>query len=879
MSFCLNGYACAACGGFPEGGCRWAVYGDGLLSFNQCTERIAVVDFSKKVGKSLTAKQLEPTKIYDSLDRASDKGPLRPAQESILADWHASRRADRDLVVKLQTGQGKTLIGLLMLQSKLNEGRGPAAFLCADRFLVQQTQKQAREFGFKNIVDEPDSEEFSSGRSILINTVDKLFNGISRFGTRAQSVDVGTILLDDAHACADSIRQAFTISLPRGHDCYTAILDLFIDDLEVQGPGTLADIKNGNFDAFLPIPYWSWKEKVADVTRFLARKTDDNKIKFPWALIKDELPECQCVISGFGLEIAPRLPLLEVFGSYWRAKHRIFMSATITNDAFLVKGLNIAPKAISQPLTYSAEKWYGEKMILIPSSADEGLTRDRIVDHFAKPGARRTGGVVALTPSFKAQSNWAARGAEAVDRNTINSGIQRLYNRDFVKTLALANKYDGIDLPDDTCRILIIDSKPFSEGLLDRYQDSCRPLSESTLLKEARTIEQGIGRGVRGQRDYCVVVLIGASLIRAMRTGQSKLNFSEMTHKQIEIGIAIADLARDEIAEGVDPLSALDSLVKQCLTRDEGWKSFYSQEMESVAVNPTQPALLDMFAAELTAEHAYRDGEPERAIEELQKLIDKFIPADSKDDRGWYVQDMARYKHAVSATEANLLQIKAHKMNHSLMRPQSGMVIEQLKVHQKRVEEVRSWLKSFESNEAMMLAAEEITTKLSFGTQADKFEDGVHQLGIALGFSSQRPDKDWRSGPDNLWALRDGHYLLIECKSEVDLGREAIYKTETGQMNNACAWFKQNYPAAVAKKVMIIPSKQLGEGAGFTESVQIMRRPNLKRLTTSFKAFCSEFKQLDLHSLSDSKIQQILEQHRLAIDNILNDYYEEPLNP
>ena len=73
-----------------------------------------MVDFAKRVGRAVTAKQLEPEKIYDSLDRASDKGPLRPAQAVILAEWHANHRDDRDLIVKLQTGQGKTLIGLLI---------------------------------------------------------------------------------------------------------------------------------------------------------------------------------------------------------------------------------------------------------------------------------------------------------------------------------------------------------------------------------------------------------------------------------------------------------------------------------------------------------------------------------------------------------------------------------------------------------------------------------------------------------------------------------------------------------------------------------------------------------------------------------------------
>lgn len=737
--------------------------------------------------------------------------------------------------------------------------------------------KQAREFGIKNIVNDPDSAEFLTGQSILVNTVDKLFNGLSQFKLRAQSIPVGTLLLDDAHACADSIREAFTISLPRTHDCYTPILDLFNDELEVQGPGTLAEIRNGNFEALLPIPYWAWHQKYQDVTRFLAKRLEDNRIKFPWALIKDELAECQCVISGGGVEIAPRLPLLEMFGSYWKAQHRIFMSATITNDAFLIKGLNIAPSAITNPLTYAGEKWYGEKMVLIPSLTDESLTREKMVSHFGLSGNRRLGGYVALTPSFKKQTDWSKAGAEPINKNNIDVGIQRLYERDFARTLVLVNKYDGIDLPDDTCRVLVIDGKPFAEGLLDRYQDGCRATSEATLLKQARTIEQGMGRAVRGQRDYCVVILAGTSLVRAMRTGHAKAHFSNMTHKQIDIGLTVAQLAKEEIHDGAEPLMVIDKLIKQCLERDEGWKEFYTQEMDTLEVKVTSPAMLEFFSAELRAERLFQSGSPDGAISELQDLIDQHIDSNNREDRGWYLQEMARYKFPTSATESNDLQIQAHKINRSLMRPKTGMIVEKLVVNQVRVENIRTWIAQFEGTEALLLAVDEICANLTFGRHADAFEGALHEMGVALGFACQRPDKEWREGPDNLWALRDAHYLLFECKSEVDSSRDVIYKAETGQMNNSCAWFKQYYPGSVVMRILIIPTKTLGPGAGFNESVEIMRKGKLKSLVANFKRFFQDFKQLDLKNIPDSRIQKAIEEHSLGLDSLLGRYSESPL--
>ncbi len=74
-----------------------------------------MIDFKQRLAGKKVQKQVDPLSLYDTLDRAHDKGPLRPAQFSVLKDWFAHHRATRDVIVKLHTGQGKTLIGLLML--------------------------------------------------------------------------------------------------------------------------------------------------------------------------------------------------------------------------------------------------------------------------------------------------------------------------------------------------------------------------------------------------------------------------------------------------------------------------------------------------------------------------------------------------------------------------------------------------------------------------------------------------------------------------------------------------------------------------------------------------------------------------------------------
>lgn len=191
-----------------------------------------MVDFTKRLGSSTTEKVVDPVKLYDTLDRASDKGPLRPAQVSVLQDWFDKGQNERDVIVKLHTGQGKTLIGLLILQSRLNAKQSPCVYLCPDNFLIDQTCEQARQFGIKVTTAEDDlPDNFLNGQAILVTSVQKVFNGRTKFGLHRQSIPVNTMLMDDAHACSDRIREACKIKIPKSEPAYHSLLQMFSSDL------------------------------------------------------------------------------------------------------------------------------------------------------------------------------------------------------------------------------------------------------------------------------------------------------------------------------------------------------------------------------------------------------------------------------------------------------------------------------------------------------------------------------------------------------------------------------------------------------------------------------------------------------------------------
>ena len=95
-----------------------------------------MIDFKKRLSSKEPEKIINPIDLYGTLDRKSETGPLRPAQEYVLNEWFSKRYNDDNLIVKLHTGEGKTLIGLLMLLSKLNNEDGPCLYILFSIFLV-----------------------------------------------------------------------------------------------------------------------------------------------------------------------------------------------------------------------------------------------------------------------------------------------------------------------------------------------------------------------------------------------------------------------------------------------------------------------------------------------------------------------------------------------------------------------------------------------------------------------------------------------------------------------------------------------------------------------------------------------------------------------
>ncbi|MCL6381626.1 DEAD/DEAH box helicase [Pectobacterium odoriferum] len=834
-----------------------------------------MVDFNKRLKNKAAPRKTNPVEIYDSLDRRSETGPLRPSQELVLSQWYTRHKNSKNNIIKLHTGEGKTLIGLLLLLSKINSNQGPCLYVCPNIYLSEQVKIEALKFGIP-ICDIGDKnelpEEFLNGTRILITYVQKVFNGKTIFGLGNQSADIGAIILDDSHACIDSIKNSLTIKVTKGHALYKKAMSIFGEDIKDQGEGSFLEIEAEDYNTMLPIPYWSWHDKREEITRAIIESKNDDEIKFTWPVIKDQIGSCQAFISGHVLEISPTLMPIESFSSFSRAKNRILMSATTQDDSFFIKGLGFDVESVSNPISNPNLKWSGEKMIIIPSLISEELDRDSVINWLAKSNESRTFGIVFLVPGFSKKKQYEKLGAHVATSTNIFNTVKSLKEGEFTRAVVFANRYDGIDLPDNSCRILTMDSKPYFDSLLDRYEEDCRVESDILNIRIAQKVEQGLGRSVRGEKDYSIIVLVGGDLVKFVKSPNSSKYFSSQTRKQIEIGIQVASFATED-ADDETPYHTLVNLMNQVLARDEGWKDYYSEEMDGIDSEGEKKGIYSIIKKEYEAERQFSIGEYAMACEIMQGLCDKF--SSSPSEKGWYLQQLARYKYRTSKVESNQIQKSAFQNNLHLLKPKEGISYRKIEfVNQSRIERIRTWIGGFADYQEMMISLDGILQNLSFGMPSEKFESALMEIGEAIGFISQRPDKEIKKGPDNLWCGVENQYILLECKNEVDENRTEISKHEAGQMNSHSAWFESIYGESKCKRIIIIPTIKLSYHADFTHHVEVMRRNKLNKLKTNVKGFFKEFAQYVMHNVSDQKIQQLIDTHELDIQSLTRCYSE-----
>lgn len=832
------------------------------------------LDWSR-IGTGDREPLLHPREIFAALTNRP-WSYLRQEQGEVLEGWF-KRRNDRDVVIKQNTGGGKTAAGLLIAQSTLNEGIGKAVYLAPDTYLASQVREQARNLTLATCED-PNDMAFRSQQAILVTTFQKLINGMSVFGVVGdgrERIDLGLVVVDDAHAALATTEGQFRLTIPAQHPAYEALLRMFAADLQHQSAKGWQDILAGDYSAAVRIPFWSWADRQSEVMALLHPYRKDPGFKFEWPLIAEDLKLCAATVTSRGVEVRPPCPPISMIPAFARAARRVYLTATLSDDSVLVTDLDADPKLVARPVTPGRASDLGDRMILAPIALNPSLDDEAVrvmAGQFAL-GDRDGDGVedstpinvVVLVPSDKAAEAWKPY-TDRIHHVGQMAAVVAELKAGHVGLVVLVNKYDGIDLPRDACRLLILDGIPRPMDAVERREAVALANSPARLAREVQRIEQGMGRGVRDSDDHCAVLLLGANLGVATSDPLHLSLFSPATRAQLGLSRDIADQIK---GEGLDGIRAA---LGACLGRDPQWLERSRRVLAEVRYAETSIVRPEAVAARGAFDLASA-GQTGAAAERLQRTMNEL-----RDDalRGWMTEQKAAYLHLTDAGAAQRVLAGAVHDNGFVLKTAAGTPPEKIRAAAVQARAAAQFLgETYDDGRLLVLGVRALLEQIVWDEERTNDAEAAWQrLGEHLGFTSTRPEKLYGTGPDNLWALTGDRHAVTELKTGCTT--DTIVKKDLDQLGGSVRWDHEQHPGVDALAVMVHPSRALDPKAIAVPGMRVITPQRLEDLKTAVVAVAVALGDGPGRWKDEQAVAAQLTHHRLTAGALFQAYAEAP---
>lgn len=824
-----------------------------------------MVDFNKLRSQSQRAAPIDPLEIFRRMPKPQGINDLYTSQAEVLEAWF-KRKDERDTVVKLHTGGGKTLVGLLMAQSTLNELKEPVLYLAPTNQLVKQTLEKAHALGITAVPyvrGKPLADDFVNCKGIMVSSYKALFNGFSKFGVRGSGMPVkaGAVILDDAHVAFSEVRESFTLEVKAKDDRerYDALCTLFRAAFKnMDRLGTFDDTVSGLSNVVVEVPYWAWHEQI-DAARGLLRG-DEEDTPYAWPLLRDNLHLCHALISSHAFTVTPVLPLVNTFPTFADAQRRIYMSATIADDSEIVRTFDADPRQVNDALTSRSLAGISERMILIPNLMKFDFNSIQVTKALLKQVASKNLGAVVLLPSNFAAKAWedVAEFAEGSDK--VEAKVQALQARTTSGPVVFANRYDGIDLPGDSCRLLVMEGLPAGTSDYELLRAATLYGGATISRMLAQRIEQGIGRGARGAGDHCVVLLVGSDLAGWIAKDANFRLLTSATRAQLDMGSTVSKEVKD--------VNDLANTITMSIRRDTGWVEYHADTLaENVKQETADPKRFDAAAAERKAFNNWADGYYDKAIAKLDQVTSNKEALDDQ-TRGWLLQLAGRIAHNWGQNDrSDELQRSAFSANRNLLRPRVMPPYRPLPMPGAQGAAIAYQLRGYRMRRGLLQQFEQVVSKLNANASANQFEQALADLGKMIGLSTERHD-DGGEGPDVLWLLPTKIAWILEAKSR-KLDKNPLTKDEHGQLLVAQQWFDKNYDGYTSLRVVVHPTNKATPAAAAHDSYALTL-DRLNALVADARVLLTELCESQLTDIElEGQCQQLIERSSIRADKLI----------
>lgn len=784
----------------------------------------------KKKQKQTTVPRT-PDQLFHDLPRRRHAS-LFDHQGQILRNYLDEAVEETDVAFQLPTGSGKTLVGLLLAEWRRRKFNEKVVYLCPTRQLVKQVASEALEKigltvepytgGSKHYTPAARSS-YENISSVAVTTYSSLFN------TNPFFRDADVIILDDVHTSENYIAKLWTLQVNRFVDeeatIFRSIAGVLRNVLDPMSFQRLTDDVQSVDDLMWveKIPMPALAEVAEELRAVIDQNINDGPLSYGWSVIREHLNACQVYVSSSEILIRPMIPPTWTHPSFIAATQRVYMSATLGAGGDLER-LTGRPKIHRLEIPQGWDRQgIGRRFFLFPEkSLEQDKVRELRIELMQH--ARRS---LILTPSEQ-KAKEIAEDVELRLGYPVYSGSDLEERKsEFVSTdpavAIIANRYDGIDLPEDECRVLFIEGLPQAVNLQERF--IMRRMGAGLLYNERIQIRvlQAIGRCTRGLNDFSAVIVTGDDLPSYLTNTKRRAYFHPELQAELGFGVEEStDTDQDNLLENF------------CVFLDHGeeWEEANELILES-RENATQKAFPAMVELAEAVRHEIRwqmkmwEGDYAAAYDAGREVLSKLDDPDLRGYRAlWHYLTGCSARLAVLDGESQLAEpariqfqkakgastgiswlIRLARVKGSVSEPQE----DERAFLMAQVERLESYLENLGTLHNRTFSGREAEIRKGLQDGQD-FERAHKMLGLHLGFEAGKVESS--GSPDPWWHSGDVTFVFEDHANANS--RSAISPTKARQAASHPDWIRENIPRISNDNilpVLISPVKRADQGA------------------------------------------------------------------
>jgi hypothetical protein len=516
----------------------------------------------------------DPESLFRDLRKKTVPG-LLSHQADLLRSYLAIHTQHPDIALQLPTGSGKTLVGLLIAEWRRRKYGERVVYLCPTRQLVNQVAQQASgKYGIdvhaftgkRANYDPKASSDWLAAEAIAVTTYSSLFNTNPFFD------EPNLIILDDAHSAENYISAFWSLLIERSNhpSAFSALAGVVTPLLPPSDRSRMAtdspDATDQQWVEKIPTPVF--QGIVPEIISLLDEHTQNSNLRYSWSLLRDSLHACHLYISRRAILIRPLIPPSDTHAPFAYAKQRLYMSATLGAGGDLERVTGRQPiHKISVPAGWD-KQGIGRRFFLFPKRS----LGDIETEQFAMDAIKLAGRALYLVPDDRSAEKVKTAITKALSCAVFDATQIESSKTPFVQSTAavavVANRYDGIDLIDDDCRLLLSDGLPGGANLQERFfvlRVTAQLLLDDRILTR---LVQGFGRCTRSPNDYAAVIVLGENLNGYLFKKERREFFHPEIQAELEFG-----LEQSKSASASEMLQDLQHFLTQNADWDEAEKA------------------------------------------------------------------------------------------------------------------------------------------------------------------------------------------------------------------------------------------------------------------------------------------------------------------